>query len=112
MAFDSLTNSIARVLGRLTGGAVLETLGLDDAFPHRVALYLVAGLVFSGFDFRREARKLRFARIAIDITEGLAVARTNPAILAVRSGVCGLQGRPDRPCSTRPDRPTHRGRRC
>lgn len=32
MAFDSLTNSIARVLGRLTGGAVLETLGLDDAY--------------------------------------------------------------------------------
>ena len=34
-----------------------------------MALYLVAGLVVSGFDFRREARKLRFGRIAIDITE-------------------------------------------
>ena len=36
----------------------------------------MAGLVFSGFDFRQEAWKLRFARIAIDIAEGLAAART------------------------------------
>jgi hypothetical protein len=47
------------------------------------ALYLVAGFVVSGLDFRQESRKLRFGRIAIDIVEGLAVARANRAILAV-----------------------------
>ena len=83
VAFDSLTNSIARVLGPLAGGVVFETLGLDGAYLLSAALYLVAGFVVSGLDFRQESRKLRFGRIAIDIAEGLAVARANRAILAV-----------------------------
>src|ERR1700758_2016139 len=83
VAFDSLTNSIARVLGPLAGGAVFETLGLGGAYLLSAALYLVAGFVVSGLDFRQESRKLRFGRIAIDIVEGLAVARANRAILAV-----------------------------
>jgi MFS family permease len=83
IAFDSLTNSIARVLGPLAGGAVFETLGLGGAYLLSAALYLAACLVVSGLDFRQESRKLRFARIAIDIVEGLAVARANRAILAV-----------------------------
>jgi MFS family permease len=83
VAFDSLTNSIARVLGPLAGGAVFEGLGLGGAYLLSAALYLVAGLVVSGLDFRQESRKLRFGRIAIDIAEGLAVARANPAILTV-----------------------------
>ena len=83
VAFDSLTNSIARVLGPLAGGAVFQTLGLGGAYLLSAALYLVAGFVVSGLDFRQESRKLRFGRIAIDIVEGLAVARANRAILAV-----------------------------
>jgi hypothetical protein len=47
------------------------------------ALYLAAGPTVSGLDFRQEPRKLRFGRIAIDIAEAVAVARANPAILAV-----------------------------
>jgi MFS family permease len=83
VAFDSLTNSIARVLGPLAGGAVFETFGLGGAYFLSAALYLVAGFVVGGLDFRQESRKLRFGRIAIDIVEGLAVARANRAILAV-----------------------------
>jgi MFS family permease len=83
VAFDSLTNSIARVLGPLAGGAVFETLGLGGAYLLSAVLFLAAGFVVSGLDFRQEARKLRFGRIPIDIVEGLAVARANPAILAV-----------------------------
>src|SRR5205823_4230516 len=83
VAFDSLTNSIARVLGPLAGGAVFETLGLGGAYLLATVLYLVAGLVVSGLDFSQESRKLRFGRIPIEIVEGLAVARANRAILAV-----------------------------
>jgi MFS family permease len=83
VAFDSLTNSIARVLGPVAGGAVFETLGLGGAYLLSTTLFFVAGLVVSGLDFRQESRKLRFGRIGIDIVEGLAVARANRAILAV-----------------------------
>jgi predicted MFS family arabinose efflux permease len=83
VAFDSLTNSIARVLGPIAGGAVFQILGLGGAYFLSAALYLAAGLVVTGLDFRQEPRKLRFGRIPADIAEGLAVARTNPAILTV-----------------------------
>jgi hypothetical protein len=83
VAFDSLTNSFARVLGPLAGGAAYQTLGLGGAYFLSAALYLAAGLTVSGLDFRQEPRKLRFGRIAIDIAEAVAVARANPAILAV-----------------------------
>jgi MFS family permease len=83
VAFDSLTNSIARVLGPITGGAVFEILGLGGAYFLSAALYFAAGLVVTGLEFRQEPGKLRFGRILADIAEGLAVARANPAILAV-----------------------------
>src|ERR1700720_4092451 len=79
VAFDSLTNSFARVLGPLAGGAAYQTLGLGGAYFLSAALYLAV----SGLDFRQEPRKLRFGRIAIDIAEAVAVARANAAILAV-----------------------------
>jgi MFS family permease len=83
VAFDSLTNSFARVLGPLAGGAAYQTLGLGGAYFLSAVLYLVAGLTVSGLSLRQEPRKLRFGRIAIDIAEAAAVARANPAILAV-----------------------------
>src|SRR5499427_1767944 len=83
VAFDSLTNSFARVLGPLAGGAAYQTLGLGGAYFLSAALYLAAGLTVSGLDFHQEPRKLRFGRIAIDIAEAVTVARANPAILAV-----------------------------
>src|SRR6516162_2362704 len=81
VAFDSLTNSFARVLGPLAGGAAYQTLGLGGAYLLSAALYLAAGLTVSGLDFRQEPRRLRFGRIAIDIAEAVAVARANPSIL-------------------------------
>ena len=83
VAFDSLTNSFARVLGPLAGGAAYQTLGLGGAYFLSAALYLAAGLTVRGLDFHQEQRKLRFGRIAIDIAEAVVVARANPAILAV-----------------------------
>jgi MFS family permease len=83
VAFDSLTNSFARVLGPLAGGAAYQALGLGGAYFLSAALYLAACVAVSGLEFRQETRRLRFGRIAIDIAEAAAVARGNPAILAV-----------------------------
>jgi len=83
IAFDSMTNSIARVLGPLAGGVVFEVLGLAGAYFVAVLLYLAASIAVIGLDFRQEKRRLRIRRIAADIAEGAAVARHNPAILAV-----------------------------
>jgi len=82
VAFDSLTNSFARVLGPLAGGAAYQTLGLGGAYVMSATLYFAAGVTIGGLEFRQEPRRLRFGRIAIDIAEAVA-ARANPAIFAV-----------------------------
>src|SRR5204862_380933 len=83
IAFDSMTNSIARVLGPLAGGVVFQVLGLAGAYFVAVLLYLAAMIAVIGLDFRQEKRRLYLRRIAADIAEGASVARRNPAILAV-----------------------------
>jgi len=83
VAFDSLTNSIARVLGPVAGGIVFESLGLSGAYLLSAILYLTAGFVISGLDFRQEPGLLRFRRLRADLAEGIAVARAIPAITAV-----------------------------
>jgi MFS family permease len=83
VALDSLTNSIARVVGPLCGGAVFEILGLGGAYLIAAGLYLTALLAVLGLEFRQEPRRFRFGRIPGDIAEGLAVARATPAILGV-----------------------------
>ena len=83
VALDSLTNSIARVVGPLCGGAMFEALGLDGAYLLSAGLYLAAGAAVIGLDFHQEPRRLRFGRIPGEIAEGLAVARATPAILGV-----------------------------
>jgi MFS family permease len=83
VAFDTLTNSLARVLGPVGGGAAFQMLGLGGAYLLSAGFYLAAGIVVLGLDLRQERRRLRLGRIPREIAEGLAVARASPAILGV-----------------------------
>ncbi|HJU17814.1 MAG TPA: MFS transporter, partial [Stellaceae bacterium] len=83
IAFDTLTASVARVIGPLLGGALFEILGLAGAYLLSAALYLGAGALACSLDFRQERRRLSIARIPADLAEGLALARANRAVLAV-----------------------------
>jgi MFS family permease len=83
VAFDSLTNSVARVLGPLAGGAAFERLGLGGAYFLSAALYLAACFVVGGLGFQQQRRPLRLHRLSADLAEGLAITRSHPAILSV-----------------------------
>ena len=83
VAFDSLTNSVARVLGPLAGGAAFESLGLSGAYFLSAMLYLAACFVVGGLGFQQQLRPLRLHRHTADLAEGLAVARAHPAIFGV-----------------------------
>jgi MFS family permease len=83
VAFDSLTNSIARVLGPLCGGVVFQLLGLAGAYLVSAAFYIAALVAILGLDFHQETRRLRLGGIPRDIAEGLAVARATPAVMGV-----------------------------
>ena len=83
VAFDSLTNSVARVVGPLAGGAAFERLGLGGAYFLSAVLYLAACFVVGGLNFQQQPRPLRLHRLTADLAEGLAVARSHPAIFGV-----------------------------
>lgn len=83
VAFDSLTNSVARIVGPLAGGAAFQCLGIGGAYALSAALYLAAWFVVGGLGFRQQTRPLRLHRFAAELAEGLAVARSHPAILGV-----------------------------
>src|SRR5712691_6011677 len=74
VALDSLTNSVARVIGPLCGGAAFEALGLGGAYLVSAGLYLAASVAVIGLDFHQEPRRLRFGRIPGEIAEGIGVA--------------------------------------
>ena len=83
VAFNSLTNSVARVVGPLAGGVAFERLGLGGAYFLSAMLYLAACFVISGLKFQQQPRPLRLHRLTADLAEGLAVARSHPAIFGV-----------------------------
>jgi Transmembrane secretion effector len=83
VAFDSLTNSVARVVGPLAGGAAFERLGLGGAYFLSAMLYLAACFVVGGLRFQQQPKPLRLHRLTADLAEGLAVARSHPAIFGV-----------------------------
>lgn len=83
VALDSLTNSVARVLGPLCGGVVFQLLGLAGAYLLAAVLYLAALVAIFGLEFRQETRRFRLGHVPRDIAEGLAVARATPAIMGV-----------------------------
>ncbi len=83
IAFDSLTNSVARVVGPLCGGAAFQVLGLGGAYLVSAGLYLAAIATIAGLVFHQEPHRLRFGSICRDIAEGIAVVRGNSAITTV-----------------------------
>ena len=83
IALDSLTNSFARMLGPLLGGAVFETLGIGGAYLISALLHLVAAVGLSRLAVQQEPRKLDLMRIPAELAEGLAMVRQRPILLAV-----------------------------
>ncbi len=83
IALDSLTNSFARMLGPLIGGAVFETLGIGGAYLISALLHLVAAVGLSRLEVHQEPRVLNLLRIPAELAEGFAMVRQRPILLAV-----------------------------
>ncbi len=83
IALDSLTNSSARMLGPLIGGAVFEGIGLGGAYLISALLHLVAAVGLSRLEYHQERRSLSVARIPAELAEGLGMVRRRPILLAV-----------------------------
>ena len=83
IALDSLTNSFARMLGPLVGGAVFEATGVGGAYLISALLHLVAAVGLSRLEYQQERRSLSLARIPAELAEGFAMVRRRPILLSV-----------------------------
>src|SRR6266568_3047001 len=90
VALDSLTNSVARVLGPLCGGAAFEALGLGGAYLVSAGLYLAASVAVIGLDFHQGPRRPLFAARVIPVSWR---GHRDGAVAVVRARLCAVADR-------------------
>ncbi|MFT8246190.1 MFS transporter [Roseomonas sp. BN140053] len=83
VALDSLTSAFSRMVGPLLGSMLFAWTGLLGAFAISAGCYLAGAFLVPGINHVQEARRLVLARIPRDLTESLAFALKQPAVLTV-----------------------------
>lgn len=83
IALDAMTNATTRMLGPILGGLAYETLGLAGAFAASAGGALVCIALAARVGLVQTVQPFRFAAAMKGLAEGIAVARTHPAVLAV-----------------------------
>jgi hypothetical protein len=83
LAFDTVTNSITRLLGPIAGGAAYQVLGLAGAYGISVIVYSVAIILIRGLEYRQAGRKMVLSRVPRDLAEAFAFARGHVIIRGV-----------------------------
>ncbi len=83
VALDSLTNSLARIVGPLLGSFTFAAFGLSGAFGISAACYLGAALLVPGIRHHQQTRPLMLSRLPRELAEGFGYARRQPTVLAV-----------------------------
>jgi MFS family permease len=80
LAFDTMTNSITRLIGPVAAGAAYQILGLAGAFVLSTGVYVTAVLLILGLDYRQATRRLSIFDVPHDLAEAFAVARAHSII--------------------------------
>jgi len=83
IALDTVTNSVTRMLGPLAGGTLYGLIGIGGSYAVSASLYGVATLLTFAVKLRQPVRRLRLSRVPADLAEGVAAARTKPALMMV-----------------------------
>ncbi len=83
LALDTLTNSVTRMIGPLTAGALYEFAGLSGAFALSALVYLLAACLAAGLPRQQDIRRLVLSHVPRDLAEGISHARGNTVIAGV-----------------------------
>ena len=75
LAFDTVTNSITRLIGPIAGGAAYQVLGLAGAYAISVCVYAVAIILVRGLDYRQAGRRMVLSQVPRDLAEAFTFAR-------------------------------------
>jgi MFS family permease len=83
LAFDTLTNSVARMAGPIAAGVLYQFGGIACAFALSCAVYLLAAIIAMGLRHRQSRRRLVLRRVPRELADGLAYARSHAVISGV-----------------------------
>ncbi len=83
LALDTLSNSVARLIGPVAAGALYELVGLAGAFAVSFGVYLLAAGLGAGLRHRQETRALALSQVPRDLAEGFRFARAHTIIAGV-----------------------------
>lgn len=83
IALDAMTNATTRMLGPVFGGLAYQTLGLTGAFIVSACGAAVAILLALRVRAPQRVQPFRLGAVPRGLAEGIAVAKTHPAVLGV-----------------------------
>jgi len=83
VALDSLTNSLARILGPLLGSLSYAAFGLAGAYALSAGSYVVGALMVPGIAYSQKTRELRLARLPREMVQGFAYSIRHTTVLIV-----------------------------
>ena len=75
LAFDTVTNSVTRLLGPMAAGAAYQVLGLAGAYTVSACFYLLAVMLIAGLKYQQSSRPIVLANVPRDLAEALTFAR-------------------------------------
>ena len=75
LAFDTVTNSITRLIGPMTAGIAYQTLGLAGAYAVSTCTYLAVVLLAAGLKHQQNSRRIVLSYVPRDLAEAFAFAR-------------------------------------
>lgn len=83
VAVDSLTGACTRGVGPVIGSLAYAWLGVAGGYALSATFYLAAAALVPGIRHTQQTRRLALGRVARELAEGFAFARTQPTVLAV-----------------------------
>jgi MFS family permease len=75
LAFDTVTNSITRLIGPMAAGAAYQGLGLAGAYAISVCVYVFAVILVAGLEYRQTSRRIVLSQVPRDLAEAVSFAR-------------------------------------
>ncbi len=80
LAFDTVTNSITRLIGPMAAGAAYQAAGLAGAYAISTFVYAIAALLASGLAYQQSSRRLVLSHVPRDLAEAFGFARSHAII--------------------------------
>ena len=83
LALDTMSNSLARLIGPVAAGLVYQHLGIAGSFAASACVYAVAASLVVGLRYQQQARSFVISQVPRDLAEGIRFARGNVTIAGV-----------------------------